>query len=72
MKGGILMKKVELLNLKGNQAVIISGTIRPIWNGGDQVNDIATEFETARASYMTNANAYITAMNTIYNNLKNR
>ena len=62
----------ELLNLKGNQAVIISGTIRPIWNGGDQVNDIATEFETARASYMTNANAYITAMNTIYNNLKNR
>lgn len=60
----------ELLNLKGNQAVIISTTIRPIWNGNQDFADIANKFETARVVYMNNAKNYISAMNTIYNNLK--
>ena len=74
----------ELINLKGNQAVIISTTIRPIWNGHDNYmvkdgetltsvidyNKIESDFELARQKYITNANAYISAMYTIYNNLK--
>lgn len=59
-----------LLNLKGNQAVIISNTIRPIWNGHPDYTDITSKFEAARKVYMNNANDYISAMNTIYNNLK--
>lgn len=59
-----------LLNLKGNQAVIISTTIRPIWNGHADYADVASKFEAARKVYMSNANDYISAMNTIYNNLK--
>ena len=60
----------ELTTLKGNQAVLISGTIRPIWNGHADYSDVEGKFEPARQTYVTNANSYLTAMYEIYNNLK--
>lgn len=62
----------DLNTIKGNQAVAIAQTIRPIWNGNASYEGVvAASFETARTQYMTNASSYLTAMAELYNNFKN-
>ena len=62
----------DLNTIKGNQAVAIAQTIRPIWNGNTSYEGIVSQrFDTARAQYMTNAESYLVAMAELYNNFKN-
>ena len=62
----------DLNTIKGNQAVAIAQTIRPIWNGNTSYEGIVSQsFEAARTQYMTNAESYLVAMAELYNNFKN-
>ena len=62
----------DLNTIKGNQAVAIAQTIRPIWNGNTSYEGIVSQrFDTAHAQYMTNAESYLVAMAELYNNFKN-
>lgn len=60
-------------NLKGNGAVNISKTIRPIWtNGTLPVEGVSKQeaFESARNAYITATKPYLLDMNNIYQTLK--
>ena len=62
----------DLNTIKGNQAVAISQTIRPIWNGNSSYEGMVSQrFETARGSYITAAKSYLVAMAELYSNFKN-
>ena len=63
----------ELVLIKGNSAVAMMQTVRPIMNGNAEYEEsgkIKTSFDAARAAYMTSAKDYLLGMAELYNNLK--